>query len=79
MTHVLDCFTGTVIPGRLARYGARSSDRRNARRLSRGRCPVLPRRQGRGGARETFRQLQLERRSLVAENRDVHIFLWRGS
>jgi ATP-dependent Lhr-like helicase len=29
--------------------------------------------------RETFRQLQLERRSLAAENRDVHIFLWRGS
>lgn len=29
--------------------------------------------------RETFRQLQLDRRSLVAENRDVHIFLWRGS
>jgi ATP-dependent helicase Lhr and Lhr-like helicase len=29
--------------------------------------------------RETFRQLQLERRSLVAENRDVHIFLWMGS
>jgi ATP-dependent Lhr-like helicase len=29
--------------------------------------------------REIFRQLQLERRSLVAENRDVHIFLWRGS
>jgi ATP-dependent Lhr-like helicase len=29
--------------------------------------------------RETFRQLQLERRSLAAENHDVHIFLWRGS
>jgi ATP-dependent Lhr-like helicase len=30
-------------------------------------------------ARETFRQLQLERRSLVAENRDMHLFIWRGS
>jgi ATP-dependent helicase Lhr and Lhr-like helicase len=29
--------------------------------------------------RETFRQLKLERQSLVPENRDVHIFLWRGS
>ena len=29
--------------------------------------------------RETFRQLKLERQSLVAENRDVHIFLWKGS
>jgi ATP-dependent Lhr-like helicase len=29
--------------------------------------------------REFFRQLQLDQRSLVAESRDVHIFLWRGS
>jgi ATP-dependent Lhr-like helicase len=29
--------------------------------------------------RETFRQLHLEQRSLVAENRDVHVFLWKGS
>lgn len=29
--------------------------------------------------RETFRQLKLERQSLVAENRDMHIFLWKGS
>jgi hypothetical protein len=32
-----------------------------------------------GEGRETFRQLKLERQSLVPENRDVHIFLWRGS
>jgi ATP-dependent Lhr-like helicase len=29
--------------------------------------------------RATFRLLHLERRSLVAEDRDMHVFLWRGS
>jgi ATP-dependent Lhr-like helicase len=29
--------------------------------------------------RETFRQLRLDRRSLIAEDRDMHVFLWRGS
>ncbi|ODM73201.1 DEAD/DEAH box helicase [Bradyrhizobium elkanii] len=29
--------------------------------------------------RETFRKLELETRSLVSEERDLHVFLWRGS
>jgi ATP-dependent Lhr-like helicase len=29
--------------------------------------------------REMFRSLQLEKRSLVEEERDLHAFLWRGS
>ncbi|MCP1991621.1 MULTISPECIES: DEAD/DEAH box helicase [unclassified Bradyrhizobium] len=29
--------------------------------------------------RETFRKLDLETRSLVPEERDLHVFLWRGS
>lgn len=29
--------------------------------------------------RETFRALELDRRSLVSEDRDLHVFLWRGS
>jgi ATP-dependent Lhr-like helicase len=29
--------------------------------------------------RATFRHLGLDRRSLVSENRDMHVFLWRGS
>lgn len=29
--------------------------------------------------RETFRKLDLEKRSLVPEERDLHVFLWRGS
>jgi ATP-dependent Lhr-like helicase len=29
--------------------------------------------------RQTFRALDLERKSLVTEDRDMHVFLWRGS